>query len=84
MRRRSRFAEIVRSTVVLHLKSGESIAGVLIGEYDDCYSLTSARLLGTGDAPTIAADGETLVPCSNVRFAQVGVAIDDWKGRARS
>ena len=78
-RRRSRFAEITRSTVVLHLKTGRSIAGILIAEYDDVYALSNARLLSGGDAPVIASDGETLVPVSGVEWAQVGVKLDDWK-----
>lgn len=76
-RRRSRFAECIRSTVVLHLQGGESIAGVLLGEYDDVYALARARVLNEANGRLQPIDGEVLIRHDRVRFAQVGVRIDD-------
>lgn len=74
-----RFADVVRSTVVLHLRDDESIAGILLAEYDDVYCLTRARALAETTGRLIPLDGEILVPKDRVRYAQIGVRIDDTR-----
>lgn len=78
-RRRSRFADVVRSTVVFTLSDGSSIAGILLAEYDDVYALARTRLLSETSGRAVPVDGEVLVPKDRVRFAQVGVKIDDTR-----
>lgn len=76
-RRPRRFDELTRTSVVLHLTSGRSLAGILIGEYEDAFVLASARMLGEARGETMPLDGEVVVPTGKVEFAQAGVAIDD-------
>lgn len=78
-RRGNRFAEVVRSTVVLHLDDGSSLAGIFLAEYADTYSLARTRLLSESAGRAVPVDGEILVPKARVRFAQVGVKIDDTR-----
>jgi hypothetical protein len=75
-RRGSRFADVVRSSVILHLDD-ESIYGILLAEYDDCFALARARVLSPASGRMVPVDGEVLVPRGRVKFAQVGVKIDD-------
>jgi small nuclear ribonucleoprotein (snRNP)-like protein len=72
MGRASRFAQTVRQNVVVHLKSGKSIAGVLREEYGDCVSLGAATLLS--EAGPVQIDGEVLIRYEEIDFTQVGVA----------
>lgn len=76
---RRRFAELIRSTVVLHLHGGDSIAGILLGEYTDVVSIARARLLSEASGRAVPLDGEVLVPLERIRFAQVDVKIDDTR-----
>lgn len=78
-RRGHRFSDVVRSTVVLHLDDGSSLAGIFLAEYDDAYSLARTRLLSESTGRAVPVDGEILVPKARVRFAQVGVKIDDTR-----
>lgn len=78
-REKRRFADIVRSTVVLHLTSDESIAGILLGEYADVYALARVRILSETSGRVVPVDGEILVPKERVKYAQVGVSIDDTR-----
>lgn len=71
--RRSRFAQTVRQNVVVHLKSGKSIAGVLRAEYGDCVALGGAVLLS--EAGEVSIDGEVLIRFEEIDFTQVGVAV---------
>jgi hypothetical protein len=73
----NRFAEMVRSTVVLHLDSGQSIAGVMLAEYEDVYALARARLLSPNAGNLVPLDGEVLVEKRRVLFAQAGVRLSD-------
>lgn len=71
MGRSSRFAQTVRQNVVVHLRSGKSLAGILREEYDDCVSLSAVVLLSeNGPVPV---DGEVLIRYSEIDFTQVGV-----------
>jgi hypothetical protein len=81
LRRREsrRFADVVRSSVVLHLTTGESIAGVLLGDYADVYCLARTRILAETTGRVVPIDGEVLVPKERVKYAQVGVSIDDTR-----
>lgn len=70
MRRKSRFAELLRSDVVVHLKAGRSMTGVLQAEYDDCIALVHAHLLDPEIGPT-ALDGEQLVRWEEIAWTQI-------------
>lgn len=71
---------MTRTTIVLHLGAPpESIAGVLLEEYDDVVALAQARLMSETAGRAIALDGEILVPKERIRFAQAGVTIDDTR-----
>lgn len=76
-RPRRRFADLIRSTVVLHLTDAESIAGILLGEYDDVVSIARARLLSESSGRPVPLDGEIIVPLARIRFVQIGVRLDD-------
>jgi hypothetical protein len=78
-RKTRRFAEVVRSTVVLHLHGDESIAGILLAEYADVYCVARARILSEATGRVVPMDGEVLVPKERVKYAQVGVKIDDTR-----
>lgn len=81
-RRRSRLEETIRSTIVLHLSDpSESLAGILLADYDDCVALTQARLLSESAGRPLPIDGEVLVPHERIRFAQIGVRLDDLTTR---
>lgn len=75
MRGRGRFARTVRQQVVVHLKSGTSLAGVLVAEYDDCIALANGYLLGSDGAAT-ALDGEALIRYPDIDWTQVGVSLE--------
>lgn len=62
---------------MLHLTGGDSIAGILLSEYDDCLTLARARLLNDRGGRLVPLDGEVVVPYARIRFAQAGVSIDD-------
>lgn len=70
---------MIRSTVVLHLDGNESIAGILLGEYEDVVAIARARLLSEATGRAIPLDGEVLVPLNRIRHVQVGVKIDDTR-----
>lgn len=60
-----------RSTVVVQLKSGTSLRGVLVAAYRDCIVLRHA---GAAVAPArdfTDVDGEQAVPRANVDWIQV-------------
>ena len=74
-----RFSDVVRSSVVLHLTTGESVAGILLGDYDDVFCLARTRILAETTGRVVPIDGEVLVPKAQVKYAQVGVSIDDTR-----
>lgn len=59
------------SRLVLHLKNGDSIAGMLAGDHSDGVALQGATYYASGqeEAPTPLA-GETWVPKPEILFAQ--------------
>lgn len=78
-RKTRRFTDVVRSTVVLHLTGDESIAGILLGDYDDAFCIARARVLSESTGRMVPIDGEVLVPKERVKWAQVGITIDDTR-----
>lgn len=78
-KRHRRFADLIRTSVVLHLDGNESIAGILLGEYEDVVAIARARLLSEATGRAIPLDGEVLVPLARIRHAQIGVKIDDTR-----
>jgi hypothetical protein len=78
-RRRSRFAEVVRSSVVLHLDTQETIAGYLLAEYDDVLALAHARILTEARGAAIPLDGEVVVPLARIKHAQIDAKIEDTR-----
>lgn len=73
-RRRSRLAEVTRTTVALQLKTGRTVVGLLLAEYDDVVAITRARV--ENDAgELVEADGEVLIPIGNIEICQVGVQL---------
>lgn len=70
MGRKSRFAELVRSDVVVHLKTGRSVTGVMQAEYSDCVALVQAHLLDPESGPT-ALDGEQLIRWEEIAWTQI-------------
>lgn len=77
-RKKTRLADVTRTTVVLHL-DGESIAGILLEEYDDVVAVVRARLLSEASGRAVPLDGEILIPRERIRFVQVGVKLDDTR-----
>jgi len=59
----------VRRHVVLHLREGHSLDGVLAGIYADGVELTSATFLRTDSADT-PLDGAQLVPWDAISWIQ--------------
>lgn len=78
-RRRRRLADLERSTVVVALVGGDTIAGILLGEYDDVVSIARARLLSESTGRLHPLDGEVLIPLDRIRWWQAGVKIDDTR-----
>lgn len=70
MGRRRRFADTVRSSVVVQLKSDRTITGVMDAEYRDCLALVSAHLLDPEFGAT-SLDGEVLIRWEEVSFTQL-------------
>lgn len=63
-------ALVLRRRVLVNLKSGNAIGGVLWTRSRRYLVLKGAELLESGRAP-VAVDGEVLVERSNVDFVQV-------------
>jgi hypothetical protein len=57
-----------RETVVVHLKSGSSIRGVLVATHRDALMLRHASALSA--AGSISVDGEAEIPRVNVDWIQ--------------
>lgn len=60
---------LVRKNVVVHMASGVSLRGVLVGVYADSMVLVHAEWL-SADAVT-PVDGEAVIPRSNVAWVQI-------------
>jgi hypothetical protein len=83
-KRRSRLAEVLRSTIVVQTKTGKTVAGILLAEYDDCIAIARARTEDPADPRRLLEiDGEVLVPHATIEFAQIGVSLDDVDARPR-
>jgi len=68
--RRRWVRQLVRGTVIVHLKSAtHSFKGVLAGEYHDCIVLRDVSVLEADGQTTLA--GEVGVPRENIDFLQV-------------
>lgn len=59
---------LLRSSVVVHLSSGSSIRGILVGEYRDAIVLAHAHYLTAGGAEPI--DGEAGIPRATIAWIQ--------------
>lgn len=71
----------MRGNVVVHTKTKQSIAGILIGNYADCIALSRARLLSESAGHVIPLDGEVLIEHKNIDIVQAGVIFDDTDDR---
>lgn len=61
-------SRLVRRTIVVHMTDGQSIRGVLAGEYRDCLVLIHASYLGSESVTKV--DGEVVVPRERVGWIQ--------------
>ena len=59
---------LVKETIVCHLKSGESLRGILMAAHSDVLLFEQAAAL-TAEAP-VTADGVAVVPRANVAWMQ--------------
>jgi hypothetical protein len=64
------FADLVRRRVIVHTRDGQSIRGVLVGEYRDCLVLEAAEFLREAPGPEDIA-GRAVVERNNVSWLQV-------------
>ena len=68
MKPRSYIARMARATVVVHLKVGHSVRGVLTAVHRDALVLSRASALAPGSAVPI--DGDAVIPRVNVAWLQ--------------
>jgi hypothetical protein len=66
---------LLRETIVCHLKSGESLRGVLVGEHSDVLVFEQAMALSV-EAP-VTADGLAIVPRANISWMQQLLPAED-------
>lgn len=59
---------LTRRTVVVHMTTGASVRGVLVGTYRDCLVLDHAAYLGSEAIEKV--DGEVIVPRERVAWMQ--------------
>lgn len=78
-RRKRRLPDLIRSSVAVTLDDGTTLAGILLGEYDDCLALARCRYLSESTGRAVPMDGEILVPLARIRYAQAGIRIDDTR-----
>lgn len=62
-------SQLVRRTVVVHLVDGQSLRGVMVGEYKDAIVLRHGEYLGRDGITTV--DGEAVVPRERIGWIQV-------------
>lgn len=75
-KRPRRLPDLVRSSVALHLVGGRTLAGRLLGEYEDGVSLSLARV-ETDEGTFQPADGEIFVRHDRIEWSQFGISLDD-------
>jgi small nuclear ribonucleoprotein (snRNP)-like protein len=71
---RRRFRSLCRDSVVVYLKSGRVIGGVLVAAHGDSVELTAAfevGLDGDDNARKTPIEGRPLIPMENVDYVQV-------------
>jgi hypothetical protein len=68
---------VTRASIIVQLRSGRTVAGILLAEYDDTISLARARVEDGRGGGLVPIDGEILIPIAQIEYAQVGVKIDD-------
>jgi hypothetical protein len=66
---RRRFKQTVRKHVVLHLREGYSLDGVLAGIYADGVQLDGAKFV-RAESADVALDGVQLVPWESLSWVQ--------------
>ncbi len=59
---------LVRRNVVVHMTTGASVRGVLVGAHRDCLVLSHVAYLGADAVETV--DGEVVVPRERVAWIQ--------------
>jgi small nuclear ribonucleoprotein (snRNP)-like protein len=65
--------KLTRTTVAVHLQDGNTLRGVMVGQYRDCIVLTHATYLGGGPQDAVVqvpVDGEAVVPRESVVWLQ--------------
>lgn len=63
--------KMTRRSVVVHLRDGASIRGVLVEAHGDCLVLTAAEVLATGPGEgPVPADGRAVLPREGVSWIQ--------------
>lgn len=63
------FVELVRDRVAVHLTSGDTIEGVVVGEYPEAIALAhGVALLDNGTA--LALEGETVIERRRIAYVQ--------------
>lgn len=65
------FHRVLKKGIVVHLRDGTSIEGVLMECAEDGLILRAAKLLGENGVGDMAMAGETFIPEENVAFAQL-------------
>jgi len=68
-RRGSGIGRQLRESIVVHRVDGQSVKGVLVGEFKDCIKLTHVEFLG-GETEVLLA-GDILIPHSRIAFVQL-------------
>jgi hypothetical protein len=68
-RRSSGVGRHLRESIVVHRVDGQSVKGVLVGEFKDCIKLTHVEFLG-GETEVLLA-GDILIPQSKIAFVQL-------------
>ncbi len=69
-RKREWLDQVMTRNITLHLKTDQTIEGLLVANYTDGVVLRSASLLNSG-APATPMAGEVYIPRSNVLMAQL-------------
>jgi len=62
---------VVERSVVVNLKSGNAVAGVIVGQVGPLLILKSAALHAVGSSAPATLDGETVVHVDHVDFIQI-------------